>query len=262
MYAKRRYICGRYIEEERYNVLNNYISSKSRPRIPKDKTKLTTEQREEQNYKNAEKKARRLANTNFIHGKDLFVTLTGKTFKTLEEMQRMTKNYIARLQYHFDKNNLGEFKYIYSYGEHKEKKKAKKTGVHTHLIISGISIDTLIAIWEKDKNAGRIHVSKLEFDNKRGIGGLIAYFIKNTKELKQRYKERGEYKKVKNMRSYNPSLNLEKPKGGKVEFITGKKMREEPKARKGYMITDVENIPTSYGMYQIIHMIKIDNMRN
>lgn len=261
LYIKKRYICGNYIEEERYSLPNNLVASKNRPRTPRDKTKLSTSEREEQNYKKSEKKARRLANTNFINGKDLFVTVTGKTFKTLEEFNKMMKNFVERLRYYFKINNIGELKYLYSFGEHKELSKENKVGVHSHLVVSGLPIDKLIEIWEVDKDAGQIHISKLRFDNKGGLAGLMRYFIKNAKELKQRYRERGEYNKVKNMRAYSPSLNLKKPKGGKTEYITRKQMQEQPTARKGFLITDVENTHTSYGVYQVIHILKIENMR-
>lgn len=260
-FVRRPFECGIYTEEERFWVQNNYVASKNRPRIPKDKQQLSTKEIEEKNFKKAIKKARRLANTNFINGWDLFVTLTGKTFKTLAEFTKMMKRFLERLRYYFTTNNLGELKYIYSYGEHKESNKENKVGVHCHIVMSGMSIDKLIEIWEKDKEGGQVYISKLRFDNKGGIGGLMRYFVTNAKELKQRHKERGEYHKVKNMRSYNPSLNLEKPKRGKLEYITRKQMQEQPKARKGYYITDVENIPTSYGVYQVIHTIKIANMR-
>lgn len=261
MYVERDHICGDFIERERFTVSNNYISSKNRPREPRDKTKRTTKEREEQNHKKAEKNLRRLANTNFKDKYDQFVTISAKTYKDLKDFSRMTRNFLDRLKYHFKTNNLGDFNYIYCFGEHKELNKENKVGVHSHLVISGLSWDKLIEIWEKDKDAGQIHISTLRFDNKGGIGGLMAYFMRNVKELKERHKERGEYQKIANMRAYNPSLNLKKPKVSKLKFITSKQMHEQPKARKGFIITDVENTPTSYGIYQIIHIMKIENMR-
>ncbi len=264
MYIKRRWECGNFIEEERYSVPSKLFASRENKRIPKDKTKLSTAEQEKRNYNNLEKKSRRLANTNFINGKDLFVTVTGKCKKTYKEFKKMMKNFIERLRYHFETRKLGEFKYIYCFGEHKEKSKEEheKKGVHGHIVMSGMSWDKLIEIWKVDKEAGeQIDISTLRFDNRGGIGGLMAYFIRNVKELKQMHKDRGEYAKVKNMRAYNPSQNLKKPSGGKIEFITRKQMKEYPTARKGFKITQVDNTPTSYGVYQVIHIMKISKMR-
>lgn len=260
-YVERTYICGNYIEKERFYCQSNLVASITRPREPKDKTKQTTKEIEEKNRKKAEKKLRRLANTNFIHGHDLFVTISAKSYKDLAEFSRITRKFLDRLKYHFKTNKLGDFKYIYCFGEHKELNKENKVGVHSHLVISGMSWDKLIEIWEKDKDAGQIHISKLRFDNNGGIGGLMAYFMRNVKELKERHRERGEGHKVENMRAYNPSLNLKKPKVSKLKYITRKQMQEQPKARKGFVITDVENTPTSYGIYQVIHIMKISKMR-
>lgn len=261
-YAKRRHICGNFIEEERFYLDNNLIASKNRPRVPRDKTKLSSKEQEEKNHRQAEKKARRLGNTNFVHGKDLFVTLTAKRYKNLDEFTNMMKKFVERLRYYFKQIKV-DLKYIYCYGEHKEKSKAEcdKVGVHAHIVLSGMSTDKLVEIWQKDREAGRITFSTLRFDNSGGIGRLMAYFIKNVKELKQLHKERGEYQKVKNMRAYNPSLNLKQPKVTELEYITRKQFKEYPQARKGFKVMEVENIPTSYGVHQTIHIIRIANMR-
>ncbi len=259
-YVEITHICGNYIERERYFCQNNYIASENRARVPRDKTKKTTKEREYYNNRKSETRTRRSANTNFTED-DLHVTLTATTFKNLEEFSKMMTRFLERLRYHFRVSKLGKLKYIYSYGEHAEKSKDNKFGVHSHIIMSGMSTDELEKIWKKDKDAGHIQFSKLRFDNKGGIGGLIAYFMRNVQELKKKHRERGEGHKVENMRAYNPSRNLDKPKKSNPKYITRKQMQEQPKARKGFVITDVENIPTSYGIYQLIHIMKITNMK-
>lgn len=256
MYIKQLHKCGIYTEEERYSVSNRVLDTSKKARVPRDQTKQTSKEQEESNIKRAEKWLRRLANTNFIHNKDLFVTLTTKKKLGLKEVKRITKNFIERLAYYFKKNKLGKLKYIYCYGEH------KKEGIHTHMVVSGVNIDKLIEVWEKDQNAGRIHISKLHFSNRDGIGGLMAYFIRNFRELVEKARKRGEKVDVFNMRKYTPSQKLKQPRSSKPIYITRKQMVEEPKARKGFMNWCDGIKETEYGRYQLIHIIRVANMRS
>lgn len=253
-YFEKSYNCGGYIEKERFSVPREFGNKPKKFRIPRDKSKKSTKEQENQNWKRAEKSLRRKANTNFKHGVDLYVTITSKTKKTLQEFSKMTKNFIERIRYNFKKEKK-TLKYIYCFGEH------KKEGVHAHMVISGMSFDKLVTIWEQDKDAGHIGISKLQFDNKDGIGGLMGYFIGNVKERINKAIKRGETINIANVRKFTPSKNLKEPKLTK-KIIVSKVIRETPVAPKGYMIMDHKNTETSYGIYQFIQMIKITDMRN
>lgn len=253
-YFEKTYDCNGYIEKERFSVPKEFGNKPKRFRIPRDKTKKSTKEQEKQNWKRAEKSLRRKANTNFIHGVDLYVTITSKTKKTLKEFSKMTKNFLERIRYEFKKSKK-TLKYIYCYGNH------KKEGIHAHVVISNMSFDRLQEIWESDKDAGHIAFSKLRFDNKDGIGGLMGYFIGNVKERINKAIKSGEKINIANVRKFTSSKNLKEPKVSK-KVIVSKVIRETPVAPKGYMIMDYKNTPTSYGVYQFIQMIKITNMKN
>ncbi len=253
MYTEKRIISGAYVELERYFISNKQISSRKRPREPRDKNKKSSKEQEVLNWKNATKNLRRKMNTNFLDGIDLFVTITSKSKKSYLEFKRMTKNFIERIRDYCRTSKI-KFKYIYCYGED------KRDGIHTHIVMSGMSYDDLRNIWFKDREAGRIHISTLSFSNQNGLGGLATYFIKNAQERIKKQQERGEDTSNTYLRKWTSSKNLKEPKV-KTKFITSKQFKEDPKEPKGYKITEVENIQTSYGMFQHIQMIKIKKMR-
>lgn len=166
LYRKQEYNCGNYLEVNFFPVFTCRSRGRSRKRKP------TSKVQERLNQINAERALTRLINANFTN-KDLKFELTYTNANHPEDLEQAHKdivNFFRRIKNHRKKNNLGEFKYVYSIEQGSKKKR-----LHFHVVMTGgIDITTIAAIWGKgyvDK------VCPLLF-SQTGCTGIAKYFSK------------------------------------------------------------------------------------
>lgn len=252
-YIEKWTYSGDYAEREMYSLTKNQIEYYERKkRTPKDKSKLTLEYQKRTNWKNAEKKLKRLMNCNFTK-RDIFATFTFVEKLSEEIAIQEFKKFISRLRYYFKKNKL-KLKYIYCIGEH------KKEGIHFHMIMNNIKLDDLRLVWENSRYGGRLHISTLRFENQNGLGGLARYFMDNTLGRDKEHSNLDEFNKML-LRKWNSSKGLISPKI-KIKIIKSLSIRSIPKDYRNYKVTNYETYWTSYGQYQYIELIKVNKLRN
>ncbi len=260
-YIENRIESGDYLEIIRYSVTENQLKARKRPRAPK--TSMTLEKQKRQNIKNAILNMARLMHCNFKHGVDLFVTLTFKDKKNVDEKIATTEldNFFRRMRYFREKNKLPKLKYIWSMG------KDKKNGFHFHLVMNNIRLDDLKRIWKRSKRAGRITISDLEYDNTTGLKETARYFIENAmavEELKPKDSNNIEDFTKNLFKKWSASQNLKKPviPENYPKVIKSLKINDIPNDYKWYKTLYYETIPTEYGLYQHITLMKYSKMRN
>ena len=165
-YREVMYKCGDYLESNIYPVF-----STPKPGKRQKKAKPTTEVQKKLNGHNAARKLTRLANTNFTR-KDIRFDLTYSPENepsSPEDAQRLLQNFLRRVKYFRQKNNIPDLKYI------AVTEVGTKSGrLHHHIIMNGeVSITDLAEIW----GLGYTTAKPLQFDN-FGIQDLAAYLVK------------------------------------------------------------------------------------
>ncbi len=199
---------------------------------------------------------------NFKHNQDLFITLTFKNKKNIDEKKALKElsNFLRRLKYFRDKNKMEDLKYLWCMG------KDKKDGLHFHLLVNKVGFDDVKQIWNKSKEAGRITISSLEYDNTTGLGETARYFIENAlkvDKLNTNDETEIEIFQRKLYKKWSASQNLDKPiiPKGYPKIIKSLKLTETPKEYKQYKTMNYTNVYTDYGMYQHIELIKLSKLR-
>ena len=166
---------GDYIDVEIFPVIDREYDRT-------EKRKPTPERMRAVNLRNARKQLTRLCQCNFGPG-DLFSTFTCKDPCSGEEMQRITRNFIARLRREYRKAGK-ELRYIYvieSTGD------GDRQRHHIHMILNGgLDRDAIEKIWRHGlANSRRIQ------DQDMGLGGLAVYMTRakagQEKALKRRW---------------------------------------------------------------------------
>lgn len=154
----------------------------------------------EQNRKNAARYFRLLIKSNFGRN-DYHATLTYSPENmpaSLEEAEKIVKNYVRRLKHLRKKRNLSPLKYILV-----TEQGTKSGKIHHHIIMNkGLSRDEVEALWRKRKAKGQtegtpigiVNADRLQLD-KKGIDALATYLTKDPQ----------------GRRRWNPSQNLRKP---------------------------------------------------
>jgi hypothetical protein len=180
--------------------------------------KPTSEQMMAINERNAEKKLRRIINTNFGPG-DLHITQTyeKELRPSPEDAKKEFGKYLDSIRKIYKKNGE-EFKYI-TVTEYKNK------AIHHHLIVNvvdSIPTKTFDRSWKK----GRTRFTYL--DDSGQYGALANYLIKETRKT---FREEGSPSR----KRWNSSKNLKKPMITK-KIIKAKEWRKEPKPLKGYIL--------------------------
>lgn len=241
MYFRKEIISGKVCE-----VVKSYTKFEGKNQKREAKNQKTTEQMEEQNYRNAVKKLTRLLNCNFSDG-DLWVTLTYRKNKrpTPKEAKRLIENFIGRMRYGFHKKRE-ELKYI-TVTEYKNK------AIHHHLVINNPDgINTVKLLQEKWKKYGIVHIKPLYSNGQ--YKELAEYMVKETRET---FREQDGGK----MQRWSSSRNLKKPK---VYYRTVKAAtwNPQPKPKKGYHI-DTDSIVNGVNAwtgrrYQSYTMIRLE----
>lgn len=164
------------------------------------KKKISRAVQKQLNDKNAKKQLRRLIDTNFDEN-DYYCTFTYRDEEmpsSYEDCKKDINNYLRRMRRAFQRQGLGDLKYIYAI----ERKVSEKTGVarfHLHIVISGgLSRKEMKKIW------GKGDIKKVEElqPSEHGFERLADYLCKewNNQLLPN------------NRKRYTPSRNLKQPR--------------------------------------------------
>ena len=185
---EKKIISGNYLEIEHFPVTKHGHKHER-------KRKLSREEQQALNKKNAVKKLVRLINTNFIKG-DIIITLNYNKDKRPNSYNGILKdvqNYIRRIKGYRIKNGLPDIKYIYVI------ELQGKNNWHCHLIMSKIDRNIAESLWH---NADYVNSKSFQPTAQSG-GERIARYISGYKSNKD----------VKNgdWRRWNSSKNLKQP---------------------------------------------------
>lgn len=215
-YFKKIVKTGKVIEIEKYQRSNRKnLKNQSRDK----KQKPTSEQMALVNELHAEKKLRRLINSNFGLG-DLHTVLTYKRGQhPPPDIARKHLDKFMQDARRSAKKAGGILKYI-TVTEYVGK------NIHHHLIISGVDSKIINSLWLKDSAHGHVHFTPL--DSTGQYKHLAAYLIKETsKSFRDKTAPYG--------KRWNASRNLVKPVET-VKKINAKQWRKTPSVPTGYMI--------------------------
>lgn len=159
------------------------------------KKKVSAPKQQNLNEKNARRYLIQKVNTNFGKG-DLHVSVTyDRKFlpSTVEDAERIARNYLRRMDYRRKKEGLGPLKYIlvteYSTGEDGE----KPVRIHHHIIINGgLDRDCVEEMWCARRRAGEKQGERLGYANadrlqpdENGLAAICHYLTKRKKQKKR-----------------------------------------------------------------------------
>lgn len=213
-YWKKEITCGKVKEIEKYYSYT--VHSKNIIRGPK--TFLTTAAQQKLNERNAEKKLRRLINTNFGEN-DLWLSLTYSTRPKPEAAKEIfEKKFLKALRRAYKKAGL-ELKYIHIL------EVGNRGGVHHHMLVNHIDPLIISKLWKY----GFVDFKYL--DNSGQYAKIAQYMIKYTA------KNYSDPEKTFCKKRYSPSKNLKQPQV-KTEIVKAASWKEEPVAYAGYIITE------------------------
>ncbi len=174
-YREKYYKCGSYMEVHIYPVFKTASHRKK-------KAKTTSEVMQKYNQSARENKLIRILNANFTE-EDMQINLSYTNDNHPESDEQAIKemqNFLKRLNYSREKNNLPKLKYV------AVTEKGKRSGrYHHHLVISGgVSPAEIARIWGR----GYVMTNPLQFDE-TGLVGIAKYLIKNPIGTKKRWCE-------------------------------------------------------------------------
>lgn len=214
LYMTKTVTSGKMVEVEIYPVFRN------KKDVPREKKKKTRKAQCDLNDKNARKKLIRLMNANF-DANGYWVTLNfAENPKDLDEVDKVMKNYIKRLNYRRKKLELPNMKYIYV------SEIGKNGRAHVHMVTDNLlDRDSIEDAWRHGK---RNHVRRLDPDD-FGLTGIATYLSKDPKGKKRwkasrnlaqpkvtqsltKFRRRQVLKMVKNQNEIETELRKEYPK--------------------------------------------------
>lgn len=184
---------GKYGEKSRYleiDIIPNIDRTGSRKRSRRKRRFETEPKQKILNTKRAIRYLNQLTKCNFT-SEDYRIELTySDKFlpQSEEQMVRMVKNYIDRVNRERKKVGLPKTKYICinEYGK-------KNNRIHHHMLISGgLERDKMESLWcdrlrkgqKERERLGYVNCDRLQFD-KAGIDGLVAYITKDIANIDQ-----------------------------------------------------------------------------
>lgn len=241
---KRVWVCGDYVEADVYPVFQA-------PGQRRKKCRPTREVQERINRRDAERKAARIAHTNFTRD-DYALDLTLEEPMEAKEAIGKLRAYFRRLRKRYRKAGV-ELKYMYAVEQG-----ARSGRVHFHLIINGgaMSRDELEAEW----GLGYANSRRLQF-SEAGITGLVDYITKA-----------GRKKKRVTYRSWSCSKNLVRPEpeisDGEVTVREAEELGDAIERRSaagiaedlfpGYALAEAEAMRNLHnrGMYIHLHLAR------
>ncbi len=125
----------------------------------------TSDSQKEVNWRNSRERVILIAETNFVEGKDTFLTLTyAGALPDFDQCQKDVTNFIRCLRRYLHKSGT-ELRYLYSIAEDSDKR------IHVHLIIGGeIDIAVLRMKWKH----GLVDAELLD-NSDQGVSGIAKY---------------------------------------------------------------------------------------
>lgn len=215
--------------------VSKYYSARYGKRSARSENRLPTSKKAQQaNWRQAEKRLRRLMNANFRDKVDALVTLDfapGGKPETYEDMKRRMQNFLQRLRRRYKKLGL-PCRYIWV-GEI-----GPKGGVHVHMMLNDvdrIGAGNLMEIWGE----GATHIDSLWSGGQ--YGKIAAYFLKYADKTES---TTGEHLG----RKWNPSHGLRQPKIVRT-VVNRMSFQKKVKARKGYHLEkDKDGNTVRYGI--------------
>lgn len=186
VYGIKTIISGSVVESEIYPVYPD--KKKSR----KKKKKKSRKEQENLNDKNSQKHFVRMVNTNFVTGKDLYLSLSFDNKhlpKSEEAVKREFRNYIARLKRARKKLGLPPLKYIaiIEWVSAEDRKRSNNPRAHIHIFINDMDRDVAEQCWGKGwQNSKRLQ------EDQYGLEAIARYTVNHknnqwsaSKNLKQ-----------------------------------------------------------------------------
>ncbi len=233
------YRCGKSIFVEKIET-REYKRGEKRER-----RKLSTEEKQKENFKTAVRKLHMILNLNFC-GEDYWFTLTyprdsrpGK-----EQAKKNLKKFIGQLRSEYKK--LGKILKWIAVTEWNNK------SIHHHMVISGI--DETVKIVRKYWKFGRPQFKLL--DENGDYEGLAEYIVKETKDTFR-------LEDTVNKQMYSCSRNLKRPVPERKRILK-QSIDKEPYVFKGYYLVKdsvVEGV-NAYGFkYKYYRMLEIGDRR-
>lgn len=239
-YFKTTISAGRTIE-----VHKGYIKRNGKRLGEGDKKKITPEEIEKINEKNAENKLRRKINANFGCGDfHLILTYRKEERPDKEKAKELIREFLKKMRKEY-KARGALLKYI-QVTEHEKK------AIHHHLIINDIENENVIKIVRKLWKYGNPKMTTL--DDTGQYKKLAQYLIKETAFRENRNEKKGQ------MQRWSCSRNLIEPKA-EIKVVQAAKWKKEPKVPKGYYLDEetlVNGIcPFTGTEYQKYTLVKI-----
>ena len=185
-----------------------------------EKANLTTEEMEQVNQKNAEKRLTALINCNFCEG-DHHIVLTYRrdARPNVEDARRYLKRFLYGLRRAYRREGT-VLKYI-MVTEYENK------AIHHHIIINdlinGNTLREVRKLWSRHGGTKDTPLYSMEFSD------LAAYFIKETSKTFRKHEGNARQR-------YSCSRNLQKPVTTTEVVRAAAKWLKEPKTPKGYFI--------------------------
>lgn len=218
-YFKTTIRAGRTVE-----VHKGYVKRTGRKLSEGDKKKLTPEEIEKINEKNAENKLRRKINANFGCGDfHLVLTYRKENRPDKEQAKELIKEFLKKLRKEYKERGT-PLKYI-------QVTEYEKKAIHHHLIINDIENENVLKIVRQLWKHGNPKATTL--DDSGQYKKLAQYLIKETAET---FRENRKEKKGQ-MQRWTCSRNLVEPKV-ETEVVKAAKWKKEPKVPKGYYLDE------------------------
>lgn len=235
---KKTWHCGRYGKRAATIAVSYFTHNDRKAYGRKKKYQESRPAQKILNDKRAKQYLENLIHTNFGKG-DLSVHLTYRNEnlpQSIEEAQRIVKNYISRINRKRKKMNLGNARYIII-----TETGGKNGRIHHHLIMDAdMDRDTVEDIW----GMGYCNADRLRPDPKTGLADISAYIMKKPKSKKSKKDD----ERPKGGKRWISSTNLQKP------WIS---INDEPREMSKKKFTALQDIPEDSEMAKEI--IEKDN---
>lgn len=241
-YFKTTIKAGRTLE-----IHKGYVKRTGKKISEGDKKKLTPEEIEKINEKNAENKLRRKINANFGCGDfHLILTYRKEERPDKEKAKELIREFLKKMRKEY-KAREAPLKYI-------QVTEYEKKAIHHHLIINDIENENVIKIVRKLWKYGNPKMTTL--DDTGQYKKLAQYLIKETAKT---FRENRNEKKGQ-MQRWSCSRNLIEPEA-EIKVVQAAKWKKEPKVPKGYYLDEetlVNGIcPFTGTEYQKYTLVKI-----
>lgn len=224
-YIRQTVTAGRTIEVKEYHTYR-FIKKHE---VRGAKQKVTSEQMQEVNRRNAEATLRWKLNENFT-GDDLYVTLTysvNNRPNNFEELKKHMQAFVRKMRSE-NKKRGQEFKFVYVF------EVGTLGAMHIHAVFNGIEVSAIKKAWKH----GRAHIVPL--DDSGNYWRLANYFIKySDKTFRTLGAAMG--------KRYSCSRNLREPKIEK-KVMKRNTFKKEPKEKDGFFV-DRDSVQSGFDAF-------------